>query len=208
MHWLFHIIEHALVHWGYWVVLAGVFGESMGLPLPGEAVLLFASFLSHRSNHLQLVWVVAFGIVGAVAGDNFGFLLGRWWGPSLLRWVSNTFGMKEDVATARAEILRHGAVAVFWARFMVVFRTIAGPVAGMLGMDWKRFLLFNALGGATWVTAVALFGYAFANKFHSLLEYFDKALWIITVAAFILGYLLWRSRKRKFREHASQRNAD
>lgn len=200
MHWLFHIIEQALVQWGYWVVLAGLFGESMGLPLPGETVLLFAAFLSHKSNHLQLAWIILLGIAGAIAGDNLGFFLGRLWGPGLLRWLSNTLGMKEDIAAAKDLILRHGPVTVFWARFIIVFRTIAGPTAGMLGMDWTRFLLFNALGGAVWVTGIALFGYAFASKFHSLIEYFGKVTWIVALAVFIVGALLWRRQKKRVRE--------
>lgn len=207
MHWLFHIIEHALIHWGYWVVLAGLFGESMGLPLPGETVLLFASFLSRKSDHLQLSWVVLLGIVGAVAGNNLGFFVGRWWGPSLIRWLTNRFGMGDDIEAARDLIVRRGPVTVFWARFIIVFRTIVAPVAGMLGMDWKSFLLFNTLGGAAWVTAVALFGYAFAGKFHSLVDYFEKLSWIVAVGVFTVGYLLWRRQKKKFRNRAPQMNA-
>lgn len=199
MHWLFQIISRALVHWGYWVVLAGVFGESMGLPLPGETVLLFSSFLAHKSNHLQLVWIFVLGTIGAIAGDNLGFFLGRWWGPALLRWLTNSFGMKEDIAAARDLIRRHGSTSIFWARFIVIFRTIAGPVAGMLGMNWKKFLLFNALGGACWVMTVALLGYAFATHFHSLLDYFEKVSWIIEVCVVTLGYIFWRRQTKRFR---------
>jgi membrane-associated protein len=199
MHWMFDLITRALIHWGYWAVLTGLLAESMGFPVPGETVLLFASFLSHKSNHLQLVWIIVIGILAAIAGDNLGFLLGRWWGPSLLRWLANTFNMKQDIAAARDQIQRHGPVTIFWARFVIVFRTIAGPVAGMLGMEWKKFLLFNALGGAAWVTAVALVGYEFANKFHSLMEYFEKVSWILEVAVFTLGWWLWHRQTKKFR---------
>jgi membrane protein DedA with SNARE-associated domain len=78
----------------------------------------------------------------------------------------------------------------------------------MLGMDWKKFLLFNALGGATWVVCVALVGYELAYKFHSLLDYFERLSWIIQVAAFTVGYLLWHRQTKKFREHAAEFIAD
>lgn len=184
-------------------MLGGLFGESMGLPLPGETVLLFSSFVSHRSNHLQLGWIVVFGIIGAVAGDNLGYFFGKLWGPSLLRWLSRTFSMKDDVATAREQIKRHGPSSVFWARFIIVFRTIAGPVAGVLGMDWRKFLLFNALGGACWVTAIALAGYAFATHFNTLFDYFEKVSWIVEACVFTAGYLLWRRQRKQVQKHAA-----
>jgi membrane protein DedA with SNARE-associated domain len=67
-------------------------------------------------------------------------------------------------------------------------------------MEWKRFLLFNALGAVTWVTVIALAGYAFANEFSSLIDYFEKVSWVIAAGLFTLGYLLWRRQKKKFKQ--------
>jgi membrane-associated protein len=95
--------------------------------------------------------------------------MGRWLGPHLLRWLENKFGLKDEVATARDQIQHHGPATVFWARYIFGLRTITGPVAGVLGMEWKVFLLYNALGAGTWVTAIAVCGYEFANTFQTLL---------------------------------------
>jgi membrane protein DedA with SNARE-associated domain len=171
MHFLYHIIRHALVRWGYLAVIAGLMGESAGLPLPSEATLMFASFLSHKTSHLQLAWVIVAGIGAAIAGDNIGFLLGRHFGPRLLQWLAKTFSLSDNIAVARDQIQRHGPAMVFWSRFIVGLRTITGPVAGALGMEWKSFLIFNALGGTAWVMAISLCGYFFANEFQSMLDF-------------------------------------
>lgn len=205
MHLLYHWIRHALVHWGYIAVIAGLLGESAGLPLPGETTLMFASFLAHKTPQLHLVWVVIAGIGAAIVGDNVGFLLGRWLGPRLLRWLSKTFNWKEDIAAARDQIQRHGPATVFWGRFIVGLRTIVGPVAGALDMQWKTFLLYNALGAAVWVTAISLCGYVFANEFQTLLGFFEKAAWILGTAVFSTGYFLWRRKKKQFRDHTHNR---
>lgn len=197
MNWLYHIVRYALVHWGYLAVVVGLLGENTGLPLPGETVLMFASFLARKTSHLQLQWVIVSGIGAAILGDNLGFLMGRWLGPHLLNWMKKAFPLEDDIATARDQIQHHGPATVFWARYIFGLRTITGPVAGVLGMRWKTFLLYNALGAVSWVTAISVCGYEFANKFHTLLGFFEKASWIIEVAIFIIGYVLWRRKKKR-----------
>jgi membrane-associated protein len=205
---MYHIIRHTLVHWGYWAVLAGLLAENAGLPVPGETTLMFASFLAHKATQLHLVWIVIFGIVAATAGDNLGFLIGRKLGKRLIRWMKKILRLDdEDVGAAKDLIRRRGGTTVFFARFIFGLRTIAGPLAGMLGMEWKRFVVFNALGAAAWVTSMAMIGYAFANEFETLLGYFETASWIIAGGLFGLGYFLWRRQKKHFKEKQDQKAA-
>lgn len=204
MHELEQILRSVLDHWGYLAILGALLGESAGLPLPGETTLVFASFLANKGSRLQIQWVILVGIAAAVLGDNLGFLVGRHFGPRLLRWITRTFHMDEDVAAAKNQIRRHGPATVFWARYIVVLRTITGPVAGALGMEWKEFLLFNFLGAITWVTAISLTGYAFANEFQTLLGFLEKMSWILASAVFITGFFLWRHKKKTLRKQKSQ----
>lgn len=74
-------------------------------------------------------------------------------------------------------------------------------------MEWKKFLLFNALGAITWVSAIAAVGYAFADEFQTLLGFFEKASWILALAVFSVGYYIWRRKKKRFEEKAQQQNA-
>lgn len=139
-------------------------------------------------------------------GDNCGFWIGRWLGPHLLRWFKDKLNRGEDVAVAKYQITRHGGATVFWARYIFGLRTIAAPVAGALGMEWKRFLIFNALGACTWVTLVALIGYAFGGAFHNLVGYFEKASWAISAGIVALGYYFWRREKKEYRAKAASKS--
>ena len=200
MQWLYHTVRELLVSWGYWAVSLGLFAESAGVPVPGETVLMFASFLAHKNSGLQLQWVILTGIATSTMGDNIGFLLGRHFGAVIIRWIRKLLHLEsEDINVARELLRRHGGRTVFFARFIFGLRTIFGPLAGSLGMDWREFLKFNLLGAAVWVTAISLTGYAFANEFDTLLGYIEKASWAIAGGLLLLGYLLWRRRKSAFR---------
>lgn len=201
MNFLYHAIRHALVHWGYWAVMGCLLGEDAGLPLPGETTLMFASFLAHKNTPLHIEWIIVTGIVAAIMGDNIGFLLGRHWGKTLIRWMKKILRLSEDdIGAARQQIRKHGGATVFWARYIFGLRTIAGPLAGVLGMEWKRFLLFNALGAATWVTAISMIGFAFANQFETLLGFFEKVSWGVAAGVFVAGYILWRRKKKRYKK--------
>lgn len=207
MEWLYHAVRHLLVHWGYWALLAGLLGENAGLPVPGETVLVFAGFLAHKGAGLHLAWIILIGTGAATMGDNIGFFLGRKFGPRFIRWLQRVFHLdNEDIAVAKDQIQRHGAMTVFWARFIFGLRVVAGPLAGMLGMEWKEFVVFNALGAVTWVTTMGLVGFVFADRFRNLLTYFEKASWILLVCVFALAYFIWRHERRLFEEH--HRNQD
>lgn len=207
MHWLAHIIRLALKRWGYLALAAGLLGEDAGVPLPGESVLMFASFISHKSQALDLWAIILVGISAAVTGDNIGFWMGRKLGPRLLQWTRRKLHMGEDIDVAKDQIQRHGAATVFWARYIFGLRTITGPVAGALDMEWRRFLLFNALGAATWVTAISVGGYLFADEFNSLLGYFEKASWAVSGGVFLIGYILWRKKKKEFHRQRQDNKA-
>lgn len=205
MHWIYHWVRWFLVHWGYWAVLIGLLGEDMGLPLPGETVLMFSAFLAAKTHQLSLVWIIVVGIIAAVMGDNLGFLLGRYFGKTLIRWVKKIFRQDDqDIAAAKDLLKHHGKLTVFFARFIFGLRTVNGPLAGMLGMEWRDFLFYNAMGGAVWVTGMAFIGYAFAGEFNSLLDYFEKASWALAAALFTTGYLIWRRYKKKYAEEHAQ----
>lgn len=208
VHWVYQVIQHLLASWGYLAVAGGVLGEDAGLPVPGETTLMFAAFVAHKHSGLNIYWVVLVGVAAAIVGDNLGFLLGRHFGGTFIRWAKRIFRVDDvDVKAAKDLIKRHGGRTIFFSRFIFGLRTIAGPMAGSLDMEWKRFLKFNALGAAVWVTTMSLTGYAFANEFNTLLDYMEKGSWAIAAGLFLTGYLIWRRQKHKYRERESQGKA-
>ncbi len=97
---------------------------------------------------------------GAVLGDNIGYLIGRRLGRAIVLRYGEKIGINADrLNRVEAVFARYGPVTVAFARFVNILRQLNGVVAGMLKMEWKRFLFFNALGGALWVSAWTLAGF-------------------------------------------------
>ncbi|UWZ81902.1 DedA family protein [Occallatibacter riparius] len=200
MEWLAACIQDLLARWGYLALSAGLLGENAGLPLPGETILMYSAFIAHKTHELNLLLVILVATAAAVVGDNVGFFAGRWLGPRLLGWLERKFNMGEDIATARDQMRCHGGATIFWARYVVGLRTVAGPVAGALNMEWRSFLLYNALGAVTWVTSVAVIAYFSASKIDSLAGYIEKVSWVVSGSIFAIGYIYWRRRKKRLQQ--------
>jgi len=199
MEWLAGWVQWVLTRWGYLALAACLLGENAGLPLPGETILMYSSFVARKTHELNIVLIVVVATAAAMLGDNLGYWAGKRFGPRLLGWLERRFNLKEDIATARDQIRCHGRATIFWARYIVGLRTVAGPVAGALNMEWKTFLIYNALGAISWVTTVALIAFAFGTRIHSLAGYIEKVSWVVSGGIFVVGYFLWQ-RKKKLRE--------
>jgi len=192
-HHIFDLLRGALLHYGYWAVAVALLLENAGVPFPGETVLLLASFLAYSERELTLGWVILIGTVAATLGDNIGYAIGLYGGRPLLERYRNIFRIS-DSALARGERLFawYGAVTIFFARFVFGMRVIAGPLAGVLRMHWKKFAVFNFMGAALWVTAISCAGYFFGSRREMLMHFvkrFDLSLGIV-VAVVVL--ILWR----------------
>jgi membrane protein DedA with SNARE-associated domain len=198
-HHILDFLRSALVHYGYWAVAVTLLLENAGLPVPGESVLLLASFLAYTEHNLQLGWIILVGTVAATAGDNLGYFLGYRGGRRLLEHHRRIFHVSDSVL-ARGERLfeRHGSVTILFARFVFGMRVVAGPMAGVLRMPWKKFAVFNALGAALWVTVISVVGYSFGSQWR-LLVHFMKRFDQVLVVAFVLtvAVLWWRSRSKR-----------
>jgi membrane protein DedA with SNARE-associated domain len=197
-HHILELLRFALVHYGYWAVAAALLLENAGVPLPGETVLLLASFLAYSDRGLQLWWIVGVGILAASVGDNLGYAIGRYWGRPLLERYRGSFVIG-DSAVLRGEALfhRYGSVTILFARFVFAMRVIAGPMAGVLRMPWKKFALFNVIGAALWVTVISLAGYAFGSQWPRLIVFIKRFnLSVAAVFVLVLIFLYWRSRRK------------
>jgi membrane protein DedA with SNARE-associated domain len=126
--------------------------ESLGIPLPGEIVLVSAALLSAKG--VVDPWGVgACAVAGAVTGDSIGYSIGRKGGPALFERLGRRFPRHfgpGHLAKAEGFFDRWGMWAVFLGRFVALLRIFAGPLAGTLGMPYWRFLVANVLGGICW----------------------------------------------------------
>jgi membrane protein DedA with SNARE-associated domain/putative flippase GtrA len=176
--------------YGYLLILFGVMLESTGVPLPGETILLAAGVLAQR-GHLDLGDAIVFGILGAVIGDQIGYWVGREGGrPFVLRWGRYIFITPERLGRTEAFFGRHGGKAVFLARFFSGLRIFGALVAGISRMRWATFILYNALGGAVWATAVVLLGY-FLGSSIGLVERWLGRVSILLIGLLVFGIVLY-----------------
>ena len=200
--WFFELLRGYFDQYGYWTVAVALLLENAGLPVPGETVLLFASFLAYSERELSLPWIILVGTVAATLGDNLGYAIGRRGGRPLLERYKHFFRISDrTVQRGERMFTRYGSATIFFARFIFGMRIIAGPLAGVLRMRWKQFALFNLLGAAVWVTVIALVGYFFGSQWDRLLRFMkDFNLGIFAAAAVVILFLWWRHRRKRRQE--------
>ena len=193
---IFELLRRYFAEYGYWTVAVVLLLENAGVPLPGETTLLFAAFLAYSEHHLTLLGVIAVGVIACTIGDNIGYWIGHRGGRPLLERQRKIFRVSDEhLARGERFFLRYGSFTVFFARFVFGMRIIAGPLAGVLKMPWKKFVLFNFLGAGVWVSVVACLGYFFGSRLQWVteqLEYVEIALVVILVIVLVVRRRLGR----------------
>jgi membrane-associated protein len=196
-HSILDFLRNAVVHYGYWAVGGALLLENAGIPLPGETILLMASFLAYSEHDLRLPWIIAVATVVTTVGGSLGYALGQYGGRPLLERYQRVFRIQQaTVVRGEGLFAKYGSVTIFFARFVFGLRLIAGPLAGVLRMPWRKFLVWNFLGAAAWVTVISGAGYLFGQHWGRLeraVQRFDAGVAIVVVLV-VAG--LWRRKRR------------
>ncbi|MEU6252467.1 DedA family protein [Streptomyces sp. NPDC047043] len=198
----------ALTHWladlsgpvVYVVVVALVFAEDalfFGFLLPGETAVIVGGVLA-RQGTVDLAWLTLAVVLAAIAGDSVGYEIGRRLGPPLLE-RRPLRGRAERVARARELIRRRGPAAVFLGRFVALFRSLVPALAGASEMPYRRFLLYNALGGVIWGVGNALVGYAAGAAYERAESMVGRTVALVTAGLVVVGLVVWRIRRHRRR---------
>jgi len=189
--WLFQVLADHFREWGYWTVPAVLLLENAGVPVPGETVLLFATFLAYDEGELRLPYLILLGIAACTAGDNLGYLIGRRGGRRLIERYQHIFRIRRTIRRGERLFERHGHVAIFFARFIFGMRIIAGPLAGVLRMQWRQFVIFNFLGATVWVTTISLVGYFFGSQWDTLVRVMGRVNLVIAIVVLVVLVFVW-----------------
>lgn len=196
-------LQQFLDQWGYPVVFVFVMIESLGIPFPGETMLLLGAFFA-ASGHLSIYGVIAVAAAGAIIGDNLGYWIGRKGGrPLLQRYGKYVFVKEERLDKAERFFERHGDKTVFFGRFISILRTWAAFLAGVNRMRWRTFLFYNAAGGIVWAIIYGVIGYfvgrlvgvAIIERYSSYIGYGVIALIVIIGGVYFLRLYLRRRRE-------------
>lgn len=168
----------------------------MGLPLPGEIVLLTAGALAAQSN-LSIVSVAVAAWIGTIAGGSGGYWIGRTGGMAFItrygRWIG--INAKREKAV-HAYFDKHGAWTIIIARFVAILRMLAGIVAGSVEMPFSVFSVCNAIGGLVWSVAFSAVGYFFGENLHTVEHYLRRGSLAVLAIVVIAGGAAWIYRKR------------
>lgn len=159
-------------------IIAIVFAESglfFGFFLPGDS-LLFTAGLFASQGSLSITWLLVGATIAAILGDSVGYAFGKRVGPKLFSREESLLFHKKHALRAKAFYERYGTKTIVLARFVPVVRTFAPIVAGIGGMPYKTFLIYNIVGGVTWVFSLSLAGYFLGTLFPGVSDHLDAII--------------------------------
>jgi len=181
---LTHYIAHLVHDYGLIVVAVVIGFESVGLPFPGETVLILAGIFAGTKHDLNIASVIVTAAIAAIAGQTIGYVVGREFGYRLLL----RYGPYMKITEGRIKLgeylfLRHGTKIIFIGRFVPVLRSLAGILAGANRMPWPQFMLANVAGAFAWS---GIFGFAAYMLGHQVEHLAGPLVIVVGIAALIV----------------------
>lgn len=189
----------------FWILaVAGllVFAEDavfVGFVIPGETAAVLAG-VGASLDHVALPLAIVVIVAAAILGDSVGYEVGRlYFGPRVL---TNRFLVRHQVRIGRAQqfLHRRGGIAVFLGRFTAFFRAMMPALAGAAGMPYRKFLLWNAVGGIVWGTAFVVLGYVAGASYHQVEHQVGRGVAIALAVVVVALLLVWRFRSERASE--------
>ena len=184
---------------GYIGIFGFVFAESgmmIGFFFPGDSLLFTAGVLA--STQLFNIWLlVPLIFFAAILGDNVGYWIGRKAGEKLFEREDSLFFRKSYAEEAKIFFAEHGTKAIILARFVPVVRTFVPVVAGVGQMTYKRFFLFDLLGGILWGCGITLAGYFLGAAIPNIDGYIFPIVGVIIIASVLPVIKMWISKNNQ-----------
>src|SRR3982074_85961 len=196
-------LDSLLTAYGY---LAGFIvggSESIGIPVPGETMLVTAAIYAGTTGRLSIFWVIVASSTGAIVGDNIGYVIGRTGGYRLLKRYGRYIRLEENrLRLGQYLFHKHGPKVVFFGRFISVLRIFAAFLAGVNQMHWRRFLFFNAAGGIIWSTLYGTAAYLLGQQLLRLSGPVDAALAVVGGAVIVAVIVFLRRNEARLQREA------
>lgn len=194
-----------IVTYGYLAVAVIVGLESMGIPLPGETLLIAASVYAAHNPEFNILIVVLAASAGAIIGDNAGYWLGSAFGYPLLKRFGPRIGVPENrIRLGQYLFDRYGFWVVFLGRFVALLRILAAFLAGMNKMHWGHFFIANALGGVLWSAIFGFGAYFLGSAIGQMNHMLAPVLVVGAIAAFLAGGYLVKRYESKLQAEADR----
>ena len=171
-------VQPFLQRYGYGAAFAAVMAEGMGIPTPGQT-LLVAGALEAAEGRMNIVWLLILVVAAATTGNSIGYGIGRWGGRAVLE--------KLKVNPERQQrfddlFKRRGGMVILLARFLDGFRQLNGIVAGVSKMPWWTFTAYNVAGAILWTLAWGLGAYYLGRDIHAIAGFLHQHRWLLLIA--------------------------
>jgi membrane protein DedA with SNARE-associated domain/membrane-associated phospholipid phosphatase len=161
-----------------------------GVVFPGEIAVILGGVLAFQ-HRVELGAVMAVAVVGAVVGDTVGYLVGRRWGRRMLHGSLRRFVKAHHLDQAERFLARHGGKAVFFGRWTAALRALIPGLAGMSGVHYRTFAIWNVLGGGLWAATFVLVGYVAGEGWRKVEEIAKRAsLVLLLIVILVAGIML------------------
>jgi undecaprenyl-diphosphatase len=201
-----HLLEKIL-HLPAWLILLLVFllpgleaSIFLGVFFPGEVAVLLGGVAASQGS-VSIAPVIIAACLGAVLGDQIGYLVGREWGQQVLRRIPDRLLDEDRLQKGRAYIRRLGAKGVILGRWTAALRALVPGLAGMSHMSYPRFLIANVIGGVGWATLVAVVGYLAGNSYKKVESALGSVSYVL-LGLIVVGFIAWHIMRRR-KERAS-----
>ncbi|MEU2656858.1 DedA family protein [Streptomyces sp. NPDC007325] len=174
--------------------------ESLGIPLPGEIVLVSSALLASQHGDINPYVLGGCATAGAIIGDSIGYAIGRRGGRPLLAWLGGRFPKhfsEANIALAERSFQKWGMWAVFFGRFVALLRIFAGPLAGVLQMPYWKFLVANVFGGILWAGGTTAVIYSVGIVAEAWLKRFSWLGLVLAVLIGVASMLIIKNRAKK-----------
>lgn len=192
-----HVTDEILalfLRFGYGSIFVGVMLDNAGFPIPGELILILTGYMVERGA-FAFAPAVAVAAAGALLSDSAWYFAGRWGSRRFIKWYCRlSFGSGGCIEKTERNLRRFGAPSLIYARFIPGFRTFAAPMAGMSGVPYLSFLLFDGIGAALWAILGVGTGVVFSREIPALLAHVDGARvpLLLLVATTMLLWILMK----------------
>jgi membrane protein DedA with SNARE-associated domain len=196
-------------HYGYWAIALLLLLENIGVPVvPGELALIAgAIFAGTGRAGLNVTVLGVIAVICCFVGAEIGYAIGRFGGRTLiLRYGRYAFVREHHLDRAEAAVARYGGVLVVIARFIVGLRELNGIIAGVTGMEWRRFAAYNGVGAVVWVTVWVSAGYLAGDHINAIYRDTTRysAYVLAAVVVLLAAYVGWRVRNRRRSRQAAR----
>jgi membrane-associated protein len=205
MHFLIDLFDRlrdvrAIIAWGGYVGLTAViFAETgllVGFFFPGDSLLVTAGLLAATTGVFNVYWLGALLTVASIVGNTVGYAIGRATGPRLFTRDDSLLFNKKHLYRAHEFYQRHGGKTIVIARFMPIVRTFVPVVAGMAQMEYRRYTVYNIVGGLGWIWSMLFIGYFLGRYIPGVDQHIETVIILVILLSLMPGIIGWLKAKR------------